>query len=303
MGLALHNFNDNSDRLPAALIHSGRYNNANNRPYEGPEVSYKGQPYQIYNHTGFVALLPYIEQDNLFRQYNYQFLVSSSNPYGIPLGNDPNPNPNRIVAQTPVKIYMCPSDNLPAQVTDAPRTTGHYERDGTQRSNYTFATGVRHDSDLDWGSDSDIRKGAFGNNGAAKLAAIPDGTSNTIAIGEAVGGVRKTSASFGPYWGAGTHTAVHGRVASGPSSTVLDQTQAMASNYPAFHINAPYYAPGGTPDALRRTYAWVFGSNHSGGANFLMLDGSVRFLRDSMDYTAFCALNYFADGTNFANLN
>src|SRR6188768_3702351 len=51
VGIALHSFNDVGGRLPAALIHSGRYNNASNKPYEGPEVSYKGQPYVVYNHT------------------------------------------------------------------------------------------------------------------------------------------------------------------------------------------------------------------------------------------------------------
>src|SRR5947209_13050626 len=73
MGLALHNYNDTYKRCPAAIIHSGRYNNPNNRPYNGPEVSYAGQPYVIYNHSGFVALLPYIEQGNLFNQYSYQY--------------------------------------------------------------------------------------------------------------------------------------------------------------------------------------------------------------------------------------
>ena len=37
-GLALHSFNDVYKRLPAALIHSGRYDNRNNKPYDGPEV-------------------------------------------------------------------------------------------------------------------------------------------------------------------------------------------------------------------------------------------------------------------------
>src|ERR1043165_7128948 len=37
MGLALHNFHDVKKNFPAAMIHSGRYNNPNNRPYVGPE--------------------------------------------------------------------------------------------------------------------------------------------------------------------------------------------------------------------------------------------------------------------------
>src|SRR5437762_9644214 len=86
MGLACHAFNDVYGRLPAALIHSGRYNNPTNRPYAGPEVNYTNanNTYLIYNHSGFIALLPYIEQTVLFSQYNYNYVGSSSSPYGIP---------------------------------------------------------------------------------------------------------------------------------------------------------------------------------------------------------------------------
>jgi prepilin-type N-terminal cleavage/methylation domain-containing protein len=38
MGLALHNFDGTHKRLPAALIHSGRYNNPSAKPYKGPEA-------------------------------------------------------------------------------------------------------------------------------------------------------------------------------------------------------------------------------------------------------------------------
>jgi prepilin-type N-terminal cleavage/methylation domain-containing protein/prepilin-type processing-associated H-X9-DG protein len=302
IGLALHNYNDVNDRLPAALINSGRVNatdvaNGRVKNYKGPEIDLQaiyGTTYTVMNHSGFVALLPYIEQDNLYRQYNYTYVGSSSNPVGgYAVGPDPTPtNPNRVVAQQVVKTYLCPSDNTPVQRTDSPRSSNFYEMDAAQRSNYLFATGSFTDYSYDYETaGSDIRRGAFGNNGAAKLAAIPDGTSNTIAVGESTTQVRKISSSFGPYWGTGSHTAVHGYTPSSSSSTLNDSTAAVPYGND-WNINRPYQG-----DARGRTYAWVFSSNHSGGANFVLLDGSVRFIRDSINYTTFCALTYMADGT------
>ncbi|HZZ79716.1 MAG TPA: DUF1559 domain-containing protein, partial [Gemmataceae bacterium] len=138
-GLALHSFHDAKKRFPAALIHSGRYNNPNALPYTGPEVSYAGQPYKVYNHTGFVALLPYIDQGPLFARYDYTQVSSSSSPYGIPIGNDAQAsNPNRIIAGTQLAVFTCPSDVSPAPrvTSNAFSTTDYYERYNTCRSNY-----------------------------------------------------------------------------------------------------------------------------------------------------------------------
>ena len=269
MGLALHNFADvYGGRLPAALIHSGRYNNPNNQPYMGPEVNYRGQPYQIYNHTGFVAMLPYIEQSNLFRQYSYAFVGSSSSPYGIAIGPDGASNPNRIVAQQPIKIYTCPSDQNPApQVTYQPFTTTFYERDATRRSNYLFNTGAYTDYNADWGNTATYARGAFGNNGAASITNMIDGTSNTIAIGEST--QIHTSSAYGPYWGSGTHTAVHGR--------------GYYSNYTP---NYPYGSCSG--NSYRKcTYAWGFSSLHTNTTNFLFCDGSVKGIPNTINYLVF----------------
>src|SRR5262249_37661791 len=78
-------------------------------------------PYVVYNHTGFVALLPFIEQGNLFKQYNYQYVSSNSSPYGIATGQDPGGNPNRVVASKTLAIYTRPSDtNHPPNISPTP---------------------------------------------------------------------------------------------------------------------------------------------------------------------------------------
>src|SRR5262249_47789007 len=118
-----------------------------------------------------------------------------------------------------VPTFLCPADNPPAQVTYQPRTTTFYERDDVYRTNYLFSTGYYTDYDRDWNQTGAQYRGAFGNNGAANLNSMPDGTSNTIAIGESR--QEKNSSSYGPYF-SGTHTAVHGRILSTkPGGTTL----------------------------------------------------------------------------------
>jgi prepilin-type N-terminal cleavage/methylation domain-containing protein len=284
IGLALHSFNDAYKRLPAAMIHSGRFHpntgGASPSPYSGPEVNYTGKPYRVYNHTGFVAILPYLEQGPLFAQYNYQMVASSSSPSqgtpsvpGYPIGPDPwATNPNRVVASTPLAVFTCPSDDVPAPAaTDTPFTLNFYERSNTRRSNYLFNTGAYTDYDRPYEQTSIGFRGVFGNDGATAVGRIKDGTSNTLMVGESR--QLHTSSSYGPYWGAGTHTAVHGR------------------GYPdvTFTPNYPYGLCSGST-TLHCQYAWGFGSWHTGVTNFVYCDGTVRGIRDGIDYTTFHAL-------------
>jgi len=286
IGLALHSFNDTYKTLPAALIHSGRYNNANNTPYRGPEVNYKGQPYRIYNHSGFVAILPYIEQGPLFKQYSYQEPGSVSSPYGIAVGGSGTSNVNQPVFSTNISIYTCPGDKVPSPVvvSNANVSTDFYERNSVARSNYLFNTGNTTDYDANYDNVSITSRGVFGNNGSASIPFVSsrDGTSNTIAVGESK--QDHTSSSFGPYWGSGTHTSVHGRT---------PQTDAT------FLLNYPYgNCPGSTTQNCQ--YAWQFGSYHSGGANFVFCDGSVRFITDTIDYSIQIAVSTPQGGEVFS---
>jgi prepilin-type processing-associated H-X9-DG protein len=114
-----------------------------------------------------------------------------------------------------------------------------------------------------------LTRGAFGNDGAASLNSIPDGTSNTLGIGESRQGQYHTSSNYGPYWGQGLHTAVHGYI------------------LPTYNTQCAIDYPYGVPN---KQYAWQYGSAHGFGANFVFLDGSVHFLTDDINYPTFAAL-------------
>jgi prepilin-type N-terminal cleavage/methylation domain-containing protein/prepilin-type processing-associated H-X9-DG protein len=300
MGLALHNFNDTYGKFPAGMIHGGSTGaSPTTTLYSGPEVTYTA-PYKIYNHSGFIGLLPYLEQDNLFKQYNYQFVGSSRLSSGTTavLGPDGpsgyTSNPNRVVGQTYLKVFTCPSDNAPPeQNTNVPGTNNAYERYATRRSNYLLSSGAYQDyTTPTWASYDRLRRGVFGNDGSAGLRNIKDGTSNTIAIGES----RQThgSSNYGPWWGNGLHTAVFGMgIPYGSADPTASCAPCWKPNY-NFYPNPGCQSCNGitstSSSQLGMQYAWGFGSNHGASTNFVFCDGSVRGISDSIDTGTWFAL-------------
>ena len=65
-GLALHNYHDTHRVMPPALLNSGRYNNAS---FHGPGVL---------NTTGWVFLLPFIDQSPMYNLYDFNAVSSGS---------------------------------------------------------------------------------------------------------------------------------------------------------------------------------------------------------------------------------
>jgi prepilin-type N-terminal cleavage/methylation domain-containing protein len=199
MGIALHNYHDTHKYFPPALISSGRVT----------------IPTPVLNTTGFVLLLPYIDQAPLYNQYNFNLPSSISNPspYTRPLaGGVTTSTANQAIYSVKLDVYTCPSDPANGQsVTSAANNQGDfYERNQVRRSNYLFSSGDYTDYNLSFGAYSgSTNQGAFGNDGAATIRDIRDGTSGTILVGESKQ-LGKTSPNFGPYWGAGTHTCCHG---------------------------------------------------------------------------------------------
>lgn len=284
IGLALHNYYDTNQIFPPALLNSGRYNTGINPSGPNP---------WILNTTGWVLLLPYLEGASLGNSYNLSLCSSVSSPYNIPVmglnlpAGGAGDGSNSTVYRQKVEVLLCPSDPpQPPLTRNVNVRTDFYSANRVERSNYLFATGWTTDynawytaynnsaSTMFNGKTGVQYQGMFGNNGAATIPMITDGTSNVIAVGEAKQLLYSTV--FGPYWGAGVHTCCHGYT---PGSVTWGM------------FNAGYY-----PGKSKLPYAWIFSSSHPGGAHFLLGDGSVKFLSNDMEVATFYLMTYIHDG-------
>ena len=213
MGLALHNFAGNHNgRFPAAMIHSGRTTSTQVHERASQAVLGSGGELQgaaaslVYNHTGFVALLPYIEQDNLFKQYNYQLrrqqLARQRPAEPARPGPDRQPEPRRR-REAFVKIYACPSDdNPPPQVTTRMPARDRVLRAGQRTRREQLPVQHRLLHRLRPGLRPDRRSGPRAvrqqRGGEHRQHAGRDEQHDRHRRGDA--GVH-TSSSYGPYWG------------------------------------------------------------------------------------------------------
>jgi prepilin-type processing-associated H-X9-DG protein len=106
---------------------------------------------------------------------------------------------------------------------------------------------------------------------------VTDGTSNTLFVCE-----EKIQWSTLPYRGALGHT-------------FFQWLDVYALGTTVWGINAK------TDVQNNHYYHQGFGSYHSGGANFLMVDGSVRFLPNSINLMTFAQLGTRAGGEVLSN--
>ncbi|HET6572129.1 MAG TPA: DUF1559 domain-containing protein [Fimbriiglobus sp.] len=291
LGIALHNYSTTrpTGKFPAGLIHPSRYSAPlAPKPYSGAEANYtQDGVYKIYNHSGFVALLPFIEQDPLYQGYNYAYVGSISPSGTFPLGLNPPTNKNLLVASDPLKMYGCPSDEVPQPVVP-----NGVDPAAVSRSNYllnagapaslsgisTYATLASVEMGPQYASMPKSVRGAFGVDGAASPGSMKDGSSNTVAIGESrqihatVGNANGSTAA--PFWGTGTYGAVLGQV------DTVNMTPNAKVGVCADNPTGPAVCqgPGG------------FGSQHSGVTNFLFSDGSVHPISDGINTGTFTAL-------------
>jgi prepilin-type N-terminal cleavage/methylation domain-containing protein/prepilin-type processing-associated H-X9-DG protein len=293
LGLALHGHHDAKQCFPPGLISAST--NIDDA-----------------EHTGFTLLLPFIEQDNTYRLYSFNL------PWSDPA--------NAPVVGIQVKLFYCPSNRLAGSI-DLTAIAAQWHATlppAAASTDYAFNKGANGALNRDWERVPIQARGVFNIRPAdapsgLRLLDITDGTSSTLAMGDAAGG--------SPYY-----LARDLADPSQPSIDVLtgrpaplDQSWVAAGvSIPSqpwygsvFAVTAQYGLPpdprdepmnrrpvtptvwGNDPagdNAAGLDYVSGFRSLHPGGCNFVFCDGSVRFVSQGIRPDVYRALSTYAGG-------
>jgi prepilin-type N-terminal cleavage/methylation domain-containing protein len=290
IGLAIHNYHDAHSQFPFG---------------KGPSYPAPAKPYARWSMHS--QLLPYIEQDNLYRSIDFthppetpgmggviNFMPAYSNPGGI----------NAAACRTKVATFLCPAD--PAGLEGPPTWPG--------QNNYYASQGLQFLCDLTETQPSTVAPaetpdGPFYYLSKNTFHSVTDGTSNTAFFSEKLRGKG--------------HPDPRTDMFTMPNQTTLDDTYNTCMGLP---LTA-------TPLTSKQGYSWVMGemccttynhvstpntrtcagigfpgtmsnmamqvppsSGHFGGVNVVFGDGAVRFVSDSIELGTWRALGTMNKG-------
>jgi prepilin-type N-terminal cleavage/methylation domain-containing protein/prepilin-type processing-associated H-X9-DG protein len=284
MGLALHNYHDVYKKFPYGADDNYRDTAGND---------YSSLPWGV-------MILPFLEQDNLYRKFNTRWVHPSPNgpapdittTYNNPPNNtnvlDPTQNP----AATPLKIYQCPSSPSQGEVyqdtwDNSGNAYGPYAGNPAwtvSASDYIAISGVlggfvgRYIP-----SDIPDHNGVLNDNFSVRIAMIIDGTSNTWMVGECAGA---------------PNVYVQGsRLFATPPYDPTTQSFYISGNAWADETNGDQWIAGTDfdggvasgnplthgPCTINCVNIQNFFAFHPAGANFLYADGHVNFVTQDLD--------------------
>jgi prepilin-type N-terminal cleavage/methylation domain-containing protein len=259
LGLALHNYLDVHGRFPPGIQFRGSWDGT------GDSAGVAGD-----GGTGFAwgsQVLPFIDQAPLFNQFNFN----------VPIANTSIPASviNARLASTPLPIARCPSDTAPAaENVGAAALIGAIRPSAV--SSYKGSAGSYNGNQGGWPfNNQDRRNGLFYKDSSIQLRDITDGTSNTIALGE----VCWRQTTNGRFYGGVEPDFGYALDGTGNAAQVQ---RFMANTQDA--MNLPVLTtppPNGNADQRND----AFSSMHTGGCQFVLCDGSVRFISENIQHT------------------
>jgi prepilin-type N-terminal cleavage/methylation domain-containing protein/prepilin-type processing-associated H-X9-DG protein len=260
IGVALQNYESAHETFPSGVVNPA-----------GPIASVpKG-----YHQGWMTQILPYIDQGNAYRRIDFKAGVYDAQ--------------NVTVRAHGIATYLCPSDSGPGMVG--------LSGTGPTVANNSYA--ACH-NDVEAPIDT-TNKGVFHLNSHTRLEDVTDGCSFTIFVGEKLrennelgwmsgtrGSLRNTGTPINkPLLPAfaiaadeemgGMMAGMEGGEGAAAPKEKKDEPKADAKNDPALRVGG-------------------FSSRHPGGSNFLMGDGSVRFLKATIAPAVFHRLGNRADG-------
>lgn len=290
IGIAMHAFHDSYQAFPPCRVNNRAAPPAPAQPWSDfPQMS------NVHlRHTWAPFTFPYIEQGNLQSLWNWSADTTDNtvkNAQGMT---------NFQVAQTDVKLFLCPSaptgrkgnptgaaTDFVLGVTDYSPTSALFSR--PQMAPYL--NGVTFPAAPTGANGVGMLDGALKMNSLNPISGITDGTSNTMLMGEDAGRPQG--------WRMGQNAGfIHPPTPTGYRAPIGGWAQ------PCQLINISGINPGIVPPAVSFPGPCAVNcqngedlfSFHTGGANILMADGSVRLLSANVSLVTVCELLVPNDG-------
>ncbi len=243
------------------------------------------------NCTPFVGLLTEIEQTQRFAEiHSYDNDGSKFNPYS-----------DVACWKGKISAFNCPSDASTAAIDNNHLVSGNYCYNEADYINHGYGQWGNRRSAFGMIQRTDQWKGTDWGGGCQALTYITDGTSNTIALSEHVAspneqGVEHTRILGGAVlnssaWSYKPNVCLSRRGSNGnyvagypTSGGMSDRMLYYSYNNAMFQTILPPNSPTCAENSTFNTAGYFPAtSNHSGGVNVGLFDGSVRFVSDTVN--------------------
>jgi prepilin-type N-terminal cleavage/methylation domain-containing protein/prepilin-type processing-associated H-X9-DG protein len=287
IGLALHNYESANRCFPTAY-----------KMFPTPDPAAPSGT-GTYGHSAFVLILPYLEQNNVYRQID--ITKAALNPVNMP--------PNNPAYSTPIKTFLCPSAPGNPTVDYSAELANSFNNFGITLSYPPDLIFGRSDYAPDAGMQADI-PGININAGASiicqppdgpvRITTISDGTSNTIMVIEDAGRPTwygsKGVVTIPSYTGAPGTTPQGGGAWADPLNYIATNGGDPSGSGIAAGGGFMGIPPAPWSCANGCTNDSEIFAIHTGGSNVLFGDGSVRFVRNGLTMAQMQALLSRAGG-------